>query len=96
MVSRRDCGLRFKVLRSNSNLMFLNVEACEGLVVLELIARSKRDIHVASDVILTSIRSLSIPTPRVDSSVGWAKRSAAQQAGFASHHVMLGFTAFSL
>jgi hypothetical protein len=64
-------------------------------VVLELIARSKRDIHVASDVILTSIRSLSIPTPRVDSSVGWAKRSAAQQAGFASHHVMLGFTAFS-
>jgi hypothetical protein len=40
-----------------------------GLVVLELIARSKRDIHVASDVILTSIRSLSIPTPRVDSVV---------------------------
>jgi hypothetical protein len=32
-------------------------------MVLGLTVRSKRDIHVASDVILTSIRSLSIPTP---------------------------------
>jgi hypothetical protein len=35
-------------------------------VVLRLIVRSKRDIHVASDAILASIRSPSIPTPRVD------------------------------